>query len=301
MLVEMRPTRTPALRSRCLPPRPAGARWRRAAGGATASGLRHDTVTTAAVDLVRGGLPVGRRGVTGVAAAALLPGRCSERGARVEIRTISGREATDRAGAAERLGLSLSTVRMLSAPARRAETGFPAPLPERAAGRDWFALNDLDAYRDARAEPPGTPPPGDPAELIDLAEFAALRGVTTNTMTSYVWRSLNDWDAGRDGYLPYPDDIEPARHGNVYRWRRGRAAAWAFPQQRRTGGRTAGPAPTVADLEAVLAAAGDQPLKNREIAAALSERLDGRQVSVQTVLRLNRKRRDSAEPDRDDV
>ena len=117
-----------------------------------------------------------------------------------------------------------------------------------------------------------------------------MRGVEPATITGYVKLSLNDWKAGHDGYLPYPDEITPARHGNTYRWTRARAAAWAAPQRRQPG-RTPGPAPTVADLEAVLAEAGDAPMKNREIAAALSTRFDGRPVSVQVVLRLKKQRR----------
>ena len=207
----------------------------------------------------------------------------------VQIRTISGQQATDRAGAAEHLGLALNTIRVLSSPARRTATGFPEPLPERLDGRDWFALDALDAYRAAHAPAAAPAVVGDPDDLLDVAAFAALRGVEPATMTGYVKLSLNDWDEGRDGYLPYPDDITPARHGNTYRWKRGRVAAWSFPRQRRTGGRTPGPAPTVDDLEAVLAEAGERSLKNREIAAALSQRL-ARPVSLQVVQRLNRKR-----------
>ncbi len=251
------------------------------------------TVTSSAVDLVCSGLLEGGRGVAGAASAAFLPGRRSDQPARtaVEIRTVSGQDATDRVGAAERLGLSLNTVRMFSSPAQRTSRGFPAPLPERVDGRDWFALADLDAYRAARSGAATAPPAGDADQLLDLAEFAALRGVEPGTMHHYVQLSMNDWAEHRDGYLPYPDEIEPARNGNVYRWKRARAVAWVAPDRRRTGGRTPGPAPTVADLEAVLAEAGDKPLKNREIAAALSARLGGRPVSTQVVQRLNRTRR----------
>ncbi|MFC4066711.1 hypothetical protein [Actinoplanes subglobosus] len=207
----------------------------------------------------------------------------------MEIRTVSGQPATDRAGAAERLGLALNTVRMFSSPAQRATRGFPAPLAERADGRDWFALADLDAYQAARPVPATPPASGDPEELVDVAGLAALRGVDPATITGYVKLSRPDWDAGRDGYLPYPDHIEPADHGHTYQWKHARAYAWVA-QLRRSPGRTPGTAPTVADLEAVLAESGDTTLKNREIAAALSARLGGRPVSIQVVQRLNRKR-----------
>ncbi|MFB9178678.1 hypothetical protein ACFFX1_11105 [Dactylosporangium sucinum] len=219
----------------------------------------------------------------------------------MEIRTVCGQDATDRAGAAEYLDLALNTVRMISSPAQRARTGFPAPLPERVDGRDWFALTDLDAYRAAQPRPEAAPPPtGDPDRLIDLTEFAELRGVDPGTMRGYVKLSLNDWDEHRDGYLPYPDETKPARNGHVYRWKHARAVAWVFPEQRRTGGRTPGRAPTVADLESVLADAGDTPLKNREIAAELTRRL-GRPVSLQIVQRLNRKRREPDAADSGDI
>lgn len=273
--------------------------------GADTSTPGRATVTLAAVDSVRSGFLEGGRGIAGAASAAFFPGRRSDQpaGTAVEIRTVSGQDATDRAGAAERLGLSLNTVRVFSSPGQRAVRGFPAPLPERVDGRDWFALADLDAYQADRSGSATAPPPagelGD-GQLINVAEFAELRRVEPGTMNGYVQLSLNDWDEHRDGYLPYPDEIEPARNGNVYRWKRGRAAAWAFPEQRRTGGRTAGPAPTVADLEAVLASAGDIRPKNREIAAELSRRL-GQPVGLQVVQRLNRKRREQDPAGGDDA
>ena len=262
-------------------------------GGTGAAAPGRDTVTTAATDLVWSGFLEGGRGVAGAASAAFLPGRRSDHtiGTRVEIRTVSGQQATDRAGAAAHLGIPLNTVRAISAPGKRAETGFPAPLPERHDRRDWFALDDLDRYQAARTTPATPPPVGDPDELLGVAQFAQLRGVTAATITSYVQLSLNDWEQHRDGYLPYPADFEAARNGSVYRWTRRQAVDWAFPAKRRTGGRTAGPAPTAADLQAVLDAAGGTPLKNREIAAALTERL-GRPVSLQIVKRLNRKTRE---------
>jgi hypothetical protein len=207
----------------------------------------------------------------------------------VETRTINGEQATDRAGAAEFLGMPRNTVNMYSSPSRRPRTGFPDPLPDQQDGRDWFPLAALAAYK-ARLEQ-ATPAPtamGDPEQLIDTAEFAALRGIKRQTIWDYVKLSVDAWDRGEDGYLPQPDESSPARHGTAYRWRRGRAVAWMFPAQRRTGGRRPAPHPTVEDLDAVLAAG---QLSNREIAAALGERL-GSTVSLQTVLRLKRRRRE---------
>ncbi|MFI5843895.1 hypothetical protein ACIA8K_29775 [Catenuloplanes sp. NPDC051500] len=216
----------------------------------------------------------------------------------MEIRTVSGQQAVDRVGAAEYLGLALSTVRIFSSPAQRPTTGFPAPLPDRDDRRDWFALVDLDAYRASRSATVTAPTSdADPDGLIGVAEFAALRGVTAGTFRSYVRHSLNDWQEHRDGLLPYPDEITAARNGSTYRWKRRHAVAWAFPERSRTGGRTPGRAPTVADLESVLNDDVGGTLKNRNIATALSERL-GRPVSLQTVLRLKQKRsqQDDAAP-----
>ncbi|BCY11013.1 hypothetical protein [Actinoplanes sp. L3-i22] len=209
----------------------------------------------------------------------------------MEIRTIGGQAAIDRRGVAERLGLSVSTVRMLSTPLRRAVTGFPEPLPERFEDRDWFSVASVDAFQAVRPVPVRHLPAGDPDELLDVAALAQLRGVATATISAYVKLSLNAWEDGQDGYLPFPDDIEPARRGNTYRWTRAHAIGWLVPERPRRGGRTPGRAPTVADLEAVLSQPGGLGLKNRDVAAALSARLDGRPVSVQVVQRLKRRAR----------
>ncbi|MEU7802687.1 hypothetical protein AB0B10_25845 [Micromonospora arborensis] len=214
----------------------------------------------------------------------------------MEKRTIDGQAVTDRAGAAEHLGLPLSSVRVISAPKQREKTGFPAPV-DREDGRDWFAVKDLDAYQErknaqARAVPAVT---GDPNELIDTEAFAEILGVKKPTMHRYVDLSRNDWDQGRDGYLPLPDETEAASRGvgSVYRWRRGRVADRVAEQ--RKGGRRSGPAPTVEDLAAVVdeAMGRGEELTGREIAARMTERL-GRDVSLQSVRRLQRRRREGS-------
>jgi hypothetical protein len=211
----------------------------------------------------------------------------------VETRTVNGQQATDRAGAATYLGMPPNTVRMYSSPARRPKTGFPEPLPDRPTGRDWFALTDLAAYKQRHEQTPEVPfVTGDPNELIDTTAFAGLRGVQPDTMHGYVKRSLAAWERDEDGYLPRPDQSEPARHGHTYQWTRARAMAWTFPSVRRrsTGRPPAERTATAADLTAVLEGADDRVLTNRDIAAALTERL-GTVVSTQTVQRLRRKAR----------
>lgn len=211
----------------------------------------------------------------------------------METRTIDGRVATDRAGAAEHLGVPLSSVRVISAPKKRESSGFPAPIG-REDGRDWFALEDLDAYQDRKRAAANVRPvlPGDPDELIDTADVAKIMGVKMATMHRYVQMSRNAWDQGNDGYLPLPDETAPARRGRgkTYRWRRGRIADRLA--EHRKGGRRPGPAPTVADLAAVVAEAEQQGerLTRPEIAARMSERL-GREVSLQIVSRLKARQR----------
>ncbi|GIF74214.1 MULTISPECIES: hypothetical protein [Asanoa] len=215
----------------------------------------------------------------------------------MEQRIVDGQPATDRAGAAEYLGMPAATVSMYSSPGQRARRGWPDPLPDRLDGRDWFAIAALDVYR-ARRNPDPQPAPlvDDPDELIGREQFAKLRGVKAATMTSYVTNSLPDWDRGQDGYLPLPDVTETARHGSTYLWTRRRALEWVFPTApRRSSGRPpAARTVTLDDLKAVLAAAGaDAPaMSQRALAAALTDRI-GAPVSIQTVKRLRAKQRNS--------
>lgn len=220
------------------------------------------------------------------------PGRRSiGTGETVETWLVGGRKATNRAGAAEYLGLAPNTVTVYSAPSGRAIHGWPEPLDELVEGQEVFALDDLDAFAASRiGETPAPPGKGNPNELVGVEEFAALKGVKRDTFKRYVEDSIAAWERGEDGYLPRPnpDDCEPARaRGTIYRWRRGVAVAWGFPTGRRTGGRKPGPRPQVADLRAVLAAggAGEERPTVRELAAALTAQL-GTDVSSQVVRRL---------------
>ncbi|MGL5825026.1 MAG: hypothetical protein ACRCYU_09455 [Nocardioides sp.] len=218
----------------------------------------------------------------------------------MEVRDVNGRRATTRVGAAEYLDIPVNTVQVYSSPARRRAAGWPEPLPYRAGGKVWFALQDLDAYAAARparvATPVATPVASEGSdELVGVREFARIRGVSRDTFKRYVEDSLAAWEQGRDGYLPQPDVVEsaPAR-GSIYRWRRGRAHEWSFPVARRSGGgRPPGRRPGVDDLRELLAEYSVSPTV-REAAAALSERL-GMQVSSQTVRRLRRALRESGE------
>ena len=207
----------------------------------------------------------------------------------MEIRTISGRRVTNRRGAAEYLNIPLNTVRMKSSPGQRGQTGWPEPLGERLDDQDWFALDDLDAYQKS-SEPvlPLPPQVDDPERVIGVSDFARLRGVAMETVKTYVKLSLDDWVAGRSGYLPRPLSLQAP-----YQWRLGDAVAWSFPATRRTSsGRPPGRRPTTADLRRVLAAtAKGQPEPTaRQLAALLSAEFDP-PVSLQTVYRLVKRMR----------
>jgi hypothetical protein len=124
----------------------------------------------------------------------------------VEIKVIDGRQATDRFGAAERIGRSAQTVKLLMS--NRAESGFPAPLPGTGRytehKRDFFALDDLDAFKAAyeaelaeRTMPRshGVQLDGDPDELLDTKAFAEAIDVNWPTVKRYVRDSVPAWTA----------------------------------------------------------------------------------------------------------
>lgn len=215
----------------------------------------------------------------------------------MKTRTVNGQPATDRAGAADYLGIPLNTVKVLAACGKRPSSGWPEPIGADEHGIELFALNHLDVYRITRKAPPraaaGHPLlRGDPDELLDNSAFAAiLRVDPADVFHGYVKLSTAAWERGEDGYLPLPDDRSPARNGTTYWWKRHRIKTWlATP---RAGGRRPGPPPTVDDLQAVLdkAAARGEQLSVQARAEALTTRL-GRTVSIQTVYRLQRKLRD---------
>jgi hypothetical protein len=172
---------------------------------------------------------------------------------------VDGRDVTDQAGAAERLGLARSTVAVYSSQSGRRRVGWPEPLAERVDGREGFAVADLDRFVTLRsAAPPVVSDPGGPDELLDASELSALLGVRADTFKRYVEDSLNAWAQGMDGYLPRPTNAEPARRGFAYRWRRAGVLAWINAPVRRTGGRKSGRRPHVADLRFVLAASNEE-------------------------------------------
>jgi hypothetical protein len=39
-------------------------------------------------------------------------------------------------------------------------------------------------------------------------------------------RPIEAWKRGEDGYLPKPDDEEPARRGVIHKWKRHRVESW---------------------------------------------------------------------------
>ncbi|MEH1124778.1 hypothetical protein [Micromonospora sp. CPCC 206061] len=196
----------------------------------------------------------------------------------MEIRTINGRRATDRAGAAEVLGVSVQTIALRASPKQRPTSGFPASIGTEDR-REWYALDDLDAHADAlREQHPDTPRrapawlrDGDPDELLPATTFRAAAGITQGTWKRYVQTSKPEWDAGRDGYLLKPDDEEDYRGtGKRYSWKRSRMIAWLDnrPGERAGAGRKGGDSPTIDDAVNALRGAGGD-MSYTELAAAL--------------------------------
>lgn len=152
----------------------------------------------------------------------------------MEERLVKGRRCTNRPGAAEYLGRSLQTVNLLASPKRREAVGWPNSVGT-ADGQAWYALDDLDAFREAywkakqrdrRARVHAIALDGDPDDLISAKDFYTLINVDARTWSKYVEKSIPAWLERRDGYLPKPDKEEPARRGVVRYWKRHRAEAW---------------------------------------------------------------------------
>lgn len=219
----------------------------------------------------------------------------------MQVKHFEGQAATNREGAAEYLHIPLGTVRVYSSPGQRQKTGWPEPIRVKADadsnGQDWFAIGALDAYRQARnSERSQAPAVENPAGLLTLTEFGALRGVSRAVMYRYLELSEPSWKNGKDGMLPVPDESEPARHGTSHRWRTDRAVAWTFPSEpRRSTGRTPGRRPTADDLAQLLADPNAGSLKNRELAERLGQRLNV-EVSLQVIQRLKRGLRERDAP-----
>ncbi|MEV6527378.1 hypothetical protein AB0M43_36190 [Longispora sp. NPDC051575] len=161
-------------------------------------------------------------------------------GQAMEIHELpDGRRFTNRAGAGEHLGKSAQTIKLRASPKGRASARVPFPLAaqdEALPPGEWFALDDLDDYAAACATVAESAPKaakvqqvrldGDPDELITAAQFRDLLAVSKGAWDRYVWISKDDWEAGTDGYLPRPDDVEETSRGTVRKWKLGRAQAW---------------------------------------------------------------------------
>jgi hypothetical protein len=153
----------------------------------------------------------------------------------VDVKVINGVRCTNRVGAADYLHRSLETINRVASPKRRSETGWPAAQSGRVDGQEWYALDDLDRFRESyfeakrragRARVHSADIGDDPDRLISGVEFAELIDVKRATWSRYVAMSLPDWRNNRDGYLPRPDEEHPAPHG-IYRfWKQSRAVTW---------------------------------------------------------------------------
>jgi hypothetical protein len=219
----------------------------------------------------------------------------------MEIRTIAGRRATDRAGAVERLSLSLQTVTLYASPAQRPTSHFPARVGTEDK-RDWYALDDLDAFAEIHRERTATTPQqapdwlrdGDPDELLPATEFRRAAKLSQGTWKRYVQKSVPAWNAGRDGYLPKPDREEDYRGtGKIYSWARRRMVHWLDnrPGSRAGAGRKGGDLrPTIQDATDALRGAGGD-MSHSELAQALGIEL----ALAQFLLREARARLTAAE------
>jgi len=216
----------------------------------------------------------------------------------MQIRTINGRQCTDFAGAAERAGRSQILVRKLAA--ARAESGFPQDVREPGAtthqrAKQFFALDDLDAFfadYDARmraataARVTRIKLNGDPDEPLDGKQIATELKINYDTWRSWVRDAIPEWEAGRDAYIPRPDDQAPGRgrDGVTRTWKRGTIQTFVDERGTTPAGRTPGGGVTLDDLRAV------DPNSDRPIADVITdlEQRLGHPVSRQTVARRRR-------------
>ena len=266
---------------------PPARRGRARTSQATVSSPPGTLIRRSGWDSVAVGLLEGGRGLADTCTQVNGPDRCMSAEEPVETRTFDGREATNRAGAAERLGMSPATIEVYSSPGQRRLRSFPDPLPERVGGQDWWLLEDLDRYAETRTAP--VPPVDNPAQLIDLVSLAELRNIKRGTAERYWKDSRVAWSQGRDGYLPQPDKFEIGPRGGKWPlWRRDRAAEWAFPGTRRTRGRQPGRRPVPEDLRRLRANNPGCEFKLHEEATLLSEDL-GVPVSIQVIRRLRKR------------
>lgn len=144
-------------------------------------------------------------------------------------RMIGGRIAFDRAGVAAHVGTAYSTVNHWHR--HRARFGFPEGF--RHDGRDWFWLDDIEAFHIAhqaakRAELTKIDRRGDPEDLIGSGAAAKVLGYSS-------YRNLPDT------LLDHPDRVEELSDGRVRRlWRR--RTVWAVAEAR-TGRQSTGRTP----------------------------------------------------------
>lgn len=155
------------------------------------------------------------------------------------IRTISGREHTNRAGLAQLAGWKPGNSVNVRA---KTDPDFPAGVKD---GREyWYPLHGPGGVTEylallqerQQAKKPPAVEPGDPDELLGVEPAAAAIHVTPATYRFYVRLSLPYWPEpygqGHEGrpILPPPDHVEEGRKplGATYpvrQWRRGTLAA----------------------------------------------------------------------------
>lgn len=222
----------------------------------------------------------------------------------METRTINGRPATDRGGAAEITGLSRQTIKLYASPTNSAAVGFPTKL-DTEDGREWYALDDLRTYAEtlraknaAKGAPdwlrnghPDDDVPAHPDDLLPATVFRKAAGIEQGTWKRYVQSSKPYWDDGQDdGYLPLPDEEEDYRGtGKIYYWKRHRIITWLDNRPGPTAAGVVGrkPGPPAATVEDALNAiqTADGAMTGTQLAEGLS-------IPLHTAYRLLKKARE---------